>query len=183
MGRDKLPLKIGDAALLDRVHSALASRCEEILIVGDGGHVPAGARRISDLRSNRQGPLAGIEAGLFAARHRSIFVAAGDMPFLSVDLIGYLLEHLEVRGVSAVVPRHRGGTHPLCAAYDREVLPRVRAALDGGVRSMRGFLEDVGSVEYVEDELRRFGDPDLYLMNVNSPEDLGRARAVCGDPP
>jgi molybdenum cofactor guanylyltransferase len=105
------------------------------------------------------------------------------MPFLSVDLIGYLLERLEGRGVSAAVPRHRGGTHPLCAAYDREVLPHVRAALDGGVRSMHEFLEDVGSVEYVEDELRRFGDPDLFLMNVNSPEDLGRARAVCEDPP
>jgi molybdenum cofactor guanylyltransferase len=39
----------------------------------------------------------------------------------------------------------------------------------------------VGSVEYVEDELRRFGDPELFLMNVNSPEDLGRARALCGE--
>jgi hypothetical protein len=28
----------------------------------------------------------------------------------------------------------------------------------------------------VEEQLRRFGEPDLFLMNVNSPEDLYRAR-------
>jgi molybdenum cofactor guanylyltransferase len=103
------------------------------------------------------------------------------MPFLLADLVCYLLERLESDGVSAVVPRHRGRTHPLCAAYDREVLPQVRAALDGRVRSVREFLECVGPVEYIEEELRRLGDPDLLLMNVNSPEDLDRARAICGD--
>jgi molybdopterin-guanine dinucleotide biosynthesis protein A len=38
------------------------------------------------------------------------------------------------------------------------------------------FLEGVDEVEYVGAELRRFGDPDLFLMNVNTPEDLQRAR-------
>ena len=182
MGRAKLLLEVGGRPLLRRVRDALAGRCAEIIVVGGGPARLEGVRRISDERPGGLGPLAGLEAGLAAARNRLVFVAAGDMPFLSVDLIGYLLERLEGRGVSAVVPRHRGGTHPLCAAYDREVLPRVRAALDGGVRSMRGFLEDVGSVEYVEDDLLRFGDPNLFLMNVNSPEDLGRAQAFCGDP-
>jgi molybdopterin-guanine dinucleotide biosynthesis protein A len=183
MGTDKLFLEVGGMPLLRRVHDALVARCWEVIVVGGEGVAPLrGVRLVEGERPGGQGPLAGLEAGLAAARNPLVFVAAGDMPFLSGDLIGYLLERLEGRGVSAVVPRHRGGTHPLCAAYDREVLPRVRAALDGGVRSMRGFLEDVGSVEYVEDELWGFGDPDLFLMNVNSPEDLGRARAYCGDP-
>ena len=38
-------------------------------------------------------------------------------------------------------------------------------------------------MEYVKEELRRFGHPDLFLMNVNSPEDLGQARAKCGYSP
>jgi molybdopterin-guanine dinucleotide biosynthesis protein A len=140
-------------------------------------------RRISDERPGDLGPLAGMEAGLAAARNRLVFVAAGDMPFLPVKLIGYLLERLEGRGATAVVPRHGGRIHPLCAAYDREMLPHVRSALDGGVRSVRELLNDMDLVEYVEDELRRFGDPDLFLMNVNSPEDLERARASCGGSP
>jgi molybdopterin-guanine dinucleotide biosynthesis protein A len=105
------------------------------------------------------------------------------MPFLSVDLIAYLLERLEGSGIAAAVPCHRGGTHPLCAAYDREILSQVRSALDRGVRSAREFLGGVDAVEYVEEELRWFGDPDIFLMNVNSPEDLQRARTSCGDSP
>ena len=176
MGRDKLLLKIGDDTLLDRVYGALASCCEEIIVVGAEGYAPAGARRIPDLRPG-EGPLAGIEAGLFAARYRSVFVAAGDMPFLRGDFVRYLLSILSDH-VSAVVPCFEDRPHPLCSAYRREVRPTVSAALDRGVRSVRKLLESL-EVRYVgETELWRFGDPNLLLMNVNSPEDLARAQAI-----
>lgn len=177
MGRDKLPLKVGTTSLQVRVHAALSSRCEEVLIAGGDGQIPAGARRVPDLRPGHQGPLAGIEAGLLAARRRAVFVAAGDMPFLTGRLVGYLLGLLHP-GVPAVVPVSQEGSHPLCAAYDRqEVLPVAVAALDRGARSVRGLLEDLPGTRYVgEGELRCFGDPDLLLSNVNSPEDLARAR-------
>lgn len=176
MGQDKLPLLVGEKPLLDRVHLALASRCCEILVAGGGGYTPTGARRISDLRPGRQGPLAGIEAGLLAAGHRVVFVAAGDMPFLTGDLVEYLLGLLS-DDVPAVVPDSGGRLHPLCAAYGRQVRPAVSAALDRGIRSVRGLLEALPGIRYVrEEELWRFDDPDLLLTNVNSPEDLDRAR-------
>jgi molybdopterin-guanine dinucleotide biosynthesis protein A len=177
MGRDKLPLKVGDAALLDRVHGALASCCGEIIVVGAKGYIPAEARRIPDLRPG-EGPLAGIEAGLLAARHRRVFVAAGDMPFLTGDFVKHLLGLLSDH-ISAVVPDFGGVPHPLCAAYGREIRSAVSAALDRGVRSVRELLEELPEVRYVgEVELRRFGEPELLLTNVNSPEDLARARAI-----
>ncbi len=179
MGRDKLSLEINGVPLLQRVYGALSTRCTEVFVVGGGGVRPEGARRISDERPGAQGPLAGLEAGLAAVTNRLVFVAAADMPFLDENLVGYLLERLEERDVCAVVPRHRGRVHPLCAAYDRGVLSQVRSALDGGVRSVREFLEGLAPVAYVEEELRRFGDPDHFLMNINSPEDLERARACC----
>jgi molybdenum cofactor guanylyltransferase len=174
MGRDKLRLMVGDKPLLARVCLAVASRCDEILVVG--GCAPAGTRHVPDLRPGRQGPLAGIEAGLLAARHRAVFVAAGDMPFLTGDLAGYLLGLLS-GDVPAVVPDFGGRLHPLCAAYGREVRPAVSAALDRGRRSVRELLEDLPGVRYVrQEELQRFGNPVLLLTNVNSPEDLDRAR-------
>lgn len=178
MGRDKLPLKVGDATLLDRVHEALSSRCAEVLVVGGGGYTPAGIRRVPDLRTGHQGPLAGIETGLLAARHRVVFVAAGDMPFLTDELVDYLLGLLSDH-VPAVVPYFEGRPHPLCAAYERESQIAVSAALDRGVRSVRELLENLPGVRYVgKEELRRCGDPNLLLMNVNSPEDLARAQAT-----
>ena len=180
MGRDKLSLEINGVPLLRRVYGALSARCTEVIVVGEGGVRLEGARRISDERPGVQGPLAGLEAGLAAVTNPLVFVAAGDMPFLSGDLVGHLLERLEERELCAVVPRHRGRIHPLCAAYDRAVLQRVTAALDEGVRAAHRFLETLDKVEYVEEGLRRVGDPDIFLMNINSPEDLDLARAGRG---
>jgi GTP:adenosylcobinamide-phosphate guanylyltransferase len=44
---------------------------------------------------------------------------------------------------------------------------------------VRELLQSLPRVRYVrEEELLRFGDPELLLVNVNSPEDLARAQAV-----
>jgi molybdopterin-guanine dinucleotide biosynthesis protein A len=178
MGRDKLPLKVGDITLLDRVHEALASRCAETLVVGGGAYAPPETRHIPDLRPGRQGPLAGIEAALIAARYRDVLIAAGDMPFVTGVLVHYLLGLLSDH-VPAVVPHFGGRPHPLCAADRRQAQPAVSEALNEGVRSVRGLLENLPGVRYVgEEELRRCGDPNLLLTNVNSPEDLTRAQAV-----
>lgn len=177
MGRDKLPLKVGGVSLLERVLNVLASRCAEVIVVGGDAPRDVAARHVPDLRPGTEGPLAGMEAGLSAARHRIVFVTAGDMPFVPGELVDFLLGRLAERGLSAVVPRNGGRPQPLCAAYDRGILPRLASALDGGVRSVRDLLGDLEEVEYIETgELRRFGDPDLFLMNVNSPADLRRAR-------
>lgn len=180
MGRDKLRLTVGGVPLIQRVHDALAAHCQEILVVGREEIFPglAGARYVPDLRPGRAGPLAGMEAGLGVARYPRVFVAAGDMPFLPPALVGHLLARLG-GGVRAVVPRHEG-LHPVCAAYDHGILPEIRAALDEGIRAVRQFLEDLEGVVYADEELRGFGDPGVYLMNVNSPDDLARARALYG---
>ena len=179
MGTDKLSLEVGGTPLLRCVHDALAARCSEVLVVGGEGVTPLeGVRRITGERPGGLGPLAGLEAGLTAARNPLVFVAAGDMPFLAVALVGYLLERLEGGSAGAVAPRYGGRTHPLCAAYSRGLLPLVGSALDDGVRAVHVCLEGLDEAEYVGEELRQFGDPDLFLMNVNTPEDLRRARDV-----
>lgn len=178
MGRDKLSLQVGGEPLVKRVTDALSRRCEEVILAGPGDS--PGVRRVRDDRPG-EGPLAGMEAGLRAARFPLVFVAAGDMPFLSTELVSYLLDALVRRGLQAVVPLHGERPHPLCAAYARGILPRLRSDLDGGVRAARDFVGRLGRVAYVEDaELRRFGDPDLLLMNVNSSEDLRHARELAG---
>lgn len=176
MGREKLSIEIGGVPLIRHVRNALASCCEEVLVAGGGDFRLEGVRYVTGERSGGEGPLAGIEAGLAAARFDHVFVAAGDMPFLAQSLVGYLLERLAKEDAPAVVPRYGGRIHPLCAAYDRGLCPLVGSALDGGVRAVHKFLERTTGVEYVGEELRRFGDPDLLLLNVNSPADLDLAR-------
>lgn len=180
-GADKLSLDVGGAKLIERTHRALRVLCPEIIIVGDGGseaNLPE-TRRVRDSRPGRQGPLAGLEAGLRTASNDIVFAAAGDMPFLSPELAAYLCGLVGAGSLLAAVPRYGGTAHPLCAAYRREVVEEISAALDGGVRSMKDFLASLPArVEYVEEGLDAFGDPGLFLMNVNSPEDLELARSL-----
>ena len=162
--------------MIERARTALTESCQELIVVGGGGVRLEGVRYIAGERPGGLGPLAGMEAGLASARYPLTFVADGDMPFLTQSMVGYLLGRLARDDVLAVIPRYRGRSHPLCAAYARAVLPRLGTALDDGERAVHGFLEGVDEVEYVEEELRRFGDPGLLLMNVNSPGDLELAR-------
>jgi molybdopterin-guanine dinucleotide biosynthesis protein A len=184
MGRDKLSLKLGDLTLLERVHAALSARCGEVLAVGPSPtarETPPGVRLVPDLRPGRGGPLFGLEAALTAARHPRVVLAAGDMPFLTGELVGYLLALLD-GSTPAAVPRFGGREHPLCAAYDaRLVLRTLREAIDGGERAARAFVGNLDGVRYVDEtELSLFGDPEVLLMNVNTPADLARARALAG---
>ncbi len=180
MGQDKLLLEVGGATLVERVAGALSACCGEVILAGRGT-APPSVRAVGDARPG-QGPLAGMEAGIASARHPLVFVAAGDMPFLRPELVDHLLGVVRVRGSLAAVPVDGRGTHPLCAAYSRDgVLPPLRTALEGGVRAAREFVRSLDGVFYVpEAELRSLGDPDLLLMNVNSPEDLARARGLVG---
>ncbi len=182
MGRDKLALTVGGVSLIRRAYNALAESCDEVLIVASEGAQGYGipARVVADRRPGRKGPLAGLEAGLAAARNDQVFVVAGDAPFVPEELVGFLLECLSEEDVRAAVPRYGGRLHPLCAAYERAVLADLSFALDIGVRAMRDFLGSMEGVREVEGELSRFGNPEVFLMNVNSPEDLGRARSAAG---
>lgn len=187
MGRDKLGLSVGEKPLIRRVYEVLQDRCSETLVVGGpadpewlASNGLTGARPVEDLRPGRAGPLAGIEAGLASARNDSVIVVAGDLPFLPGELVGFLLELLEREGVRVAVPCHGGRLHPLCAAYRREVLADLSFVLNMGVRAVHTFLENLDGVRPVEGELGYFGDPELFLMNVNSPQDLERAQRLSG---
>ncbi len=181
MGCDKLALTLGGVPLIQHAYDVLAKTCDEVLIVTSEESprdYDLPARFVSDLRPGRNGPLAAMEAGLSAARNDRVFVVAGDAPFLTEELAGFLLEQLSVDGVRVAVPRHGGRLHPLCAAYERNVLVDLSFALNLGVSAVRDFLESMEGVRYIEEELERFGDPEVFLMNVNSPEDLELAKSM-----
>ena len=58
----------------------------------------------------------------------------------------------------------------------RDDLARIGGAADLVVKAVAAAHDGRLWVAWTEG----FGDPDVYLMNVNSPEDLERARAACG---
>ena len=88
-GVDKRALVVGGRTIFERQCAVLADRVAEIIV--SSPHPIPGFRAVADAVPG-QGPLAGIAAGLAVVTTPWLLVVAGDMPYLSGDLIDRLLE-------------------------------------------------------------------------------------------
>lgn len=116
-------------------------------------------------------PLAGIVHALEGADGRAVVIAAGDLPFLTRDLVATIAE-APANGCAAVVPRVGGRLQPLLARYEPQALEALAAALaDPRLGSLTRVVEALPPCELALDEEEAF-------FNVNLPEDLLTATAM-----
>lgn len=167
MGRDKWALPVADGTLLEWIVRTIGLSFAEAIVCGTSA--PSGARAAADLREHA-GPLAGIEAGLSAARTDRVFVLACDMPRASARLAQLLLERSV--GHDVALPRVAGLEQPTCAAYARSVLPKLTSFLDSGERRVKHFVASLDAVRLDEAELARAGIGREELADVDTPEDF-----------
>ncbi|MNM71561.1 Molybdenum cofactor guanylyltransferase [compost metagenome] len=118
---------------------------------------------VGDADADFPGPLAGVIAGLKAARHAWVVVLACDAPLIDQALIGSLLR-LAVDSGNAAMVRQAGYWQPMFSVLPRTVLPVLEQAWAAGERSLQKALlrEPVQGLACAE------GDP--RLSNFNSPE-------------
>ena len=169
MGRDKAALPAGDGTLIEHLARRLAPVVDETIVAGGSMRPPIeGARFVPD-RHPGLGPLAGVLAGLTAARQPLVWVVGCDLPDVEPAL-GRLL--LALAGdYDAVVPRPEDQPEGVCALYVRELAPRIGALLDAGDRSIKSLL-DRSTVRYVASDELRAVDPGLRsFRNINTPAD------------
>ncbi len=160
--------------LLEATGAKLASLCEEVLVVAYRGQRPTPYRMAPDLY-DEGGSLGGIYSGLFAAHHDYAVAVATDMPFLSVPLLRWMLD--QPRDYDVLIPV-REEPEPLHAVYSKRCLEPMRRRLDANQLKITGFFADV-RVRYFDRETLDRLDPDgLSFFNVNTPEDLERARQI-----
>ena len=179
-GRDKSALLLDGRPILDHQIAALTPAVDEVLIVG-------GPRAtIHDIVPGC-GPLGGLHAALTAAHGGAVLMVACDMPYLSTPFLTYLLSFATEADI--VVPQSERGYHPLCAVYTRACLEPVAARLADRRLRIRELAGDVRTRELVDslrtrvvpvDEIRKFGDPDRLLANVNTPADYAGLEALQG---
>ena len=210
LGRDKPLVEIGGRSILLRILAATSHIADVVLAVREvapferalaaagwepGAEGAAAAPRSVALRHpggrtlvvvpdpvSDLGPLAGLASGLAAARSPVCVVLAGDLPFVTAELVDELAERLaRAPACDAVVPRARGRAQPLCAAY-REGVRDVAAGLlaeglaaNGPSPAVMGLLDRL-RVSYVDaDDLSGVGDLEAATRGVDSPDDLAWA--------
>jgi len=165
--------RVGGRRIIDRVAHALAAATDDLLLVAndpDAASWLPGVPVAADLRPGN-GSLGGIHAALTRAAH-PVLVVAWDMPFVPAALLGAL--RALGRGADVAVPESAStrGVEPLCAYYDPACLGAIDRHLDAGDRRVVGFFDEVRVARLPDDQVRRFGDPALMFLNVNTPDEL-----------
>lgn len=177
LGRDKALLEINGQFLIERILRRLAQISEEILIVANelDRYEQFEGIVISDVYPGK-GALGGIFSGLRRASNDHSLVVACDMPFLNVSLLRYMQSL--AADYDVVIPRVQGLTEALHAIYSKHCLPFIERQLQIGDLRIVHFFPQV-RVRYVEQEEMETFDPEhLSFFNINSQEDLDRARAI-----
>jgi molybdopterin-guanine dinucleotide biosynthesis protein A len=179
LGGAKRHLQVGGRSLLARSLDAAGEVAEEVLLLPGARPLPLPqtARCIPD-RPGAPGPLGALAAGLDAARHDWCLLLPCDMPFIDPAVVRRLLAIAARGDADAVVVCSEHGREPFHALYHRGALPTVLCRLDDGERSLKGLLDELTVHEVTRDAFVANDPGARFLCNVNTPEDLARARGL-----
>lgn len=166
-GRDKGALMLGGQTVLSHVIERFSPQVEELALSVHQAVPDCGLLQLADAAGDRQGPLAGVAAGLrwaVAGGASHLATVAVDTPFLPCDLVARLM----LAGDGAEASAASGGRdHPTAALWPVAALARVEAALAGDERRLRHVLAARARAEFA-------GEIDPFF-NLNTPEDLTEA--------
>jgi molybdenum cofactor guanylyltransferase len=181
-GAAKALLPFGGRPLIEHIAETLRSVLPDCLVVTNTPDLYAslGLPMVGDVFPDG-GSLGGIYSGLRAASGDAALCVACDMPFLSAPLVA----HLAGRAAEAdvVIPDAGGELQTLHAVYAKACLPAMERRLRAGQLKIVGFFDDVRVLRVPAEAVTQIADPDVAFMNLNTPEDLARARALWGRQP
>lgn len=177
MGRDKAHILWGEGTLLTHAIERMERVASEVFVAGavaaENLPVPVLVDRLPGL-----GPLAGIHAALSHSTTDWNLILAVDLPLVTPKMLAWIADLRATTSEAAIVSRVRSQLQPLCAAYHRHLLPRIEQALANRELSIHRLLEESSARIIEEDQLIASGFAPEMLLNVNTPEDLERARAI-----
>jgi len=176
-GRNKAVELFEGERLIERQVRTLRSLFPEVMVVSNTPEffLDLNVTVVQDLIPGR-GPLGGIYTGLLLAQGDSIFVSACDMPFLQLPVIRRMLDLFS--GHDVVVPRLGAYLEPLHGIYSPRCVPYIKQMLDREELQVIRFFPSLRVAYLDEQELRELDPAGLSFFNINTPEDLERAREV-----
>ena len=180
-GEPKALMELGGKLIIERIVEVLRSVLSDLLIVTNTPELYAflGLPMVPDVFPDH-GSLGGIYTGLRAAKGEAAFTVACDMPFLKPEVVRLVVSRAGEADV--VIPRVGGQYETLHALYAKRCLPHMEEMLRAKRFKVIGFFPKVKVLEISEAEVARLADPAVCFMNVNTPDELSRARALVEPP-
>jgi len=179
MGSEKALVLLGGQTLLERALAAARAVTDEVRIVGSAKKFQGFAPVVEDLYPGC-GPLAGIHAALRASQRELNVILAVDLPFVTRDLLQYLLRRARSSSAAVTAARAGGGWQPLCAVYRRAFARVADLALQQGRYKIDALFDQAPVQAVAEEELLAAGLSAEMFRNLNTPEELTDAAETLG---
>lgn len=176
-GQNKAILRIGGKRIVDRLLEVYAGLFDQIVLVTNdpAAYMDVDALIVSDHYSVRSS-LNGLHAGLNAAVHEHAFFTACDTPFVQSALVQLMLDNIE-RKSDVVIPATSAGFEPMFAVYRKSCLPVMVWQLEHQRLKIDGLFRKVRVKMVAEADLRKIDPELLSFFNINTPEDMIRAKS------
>lgn len=169
-GRPKGLIEVDGEPVIARTLRLIEPLCERRCVVASNGaaYDDVGAPRVPDIFPAR-GPAGGLHAALRQAGEGWVCLVACDMPGLTTQALGSLLEDAKRGGADAVYYETDGRAQPFCAWWHTRVLGVLEPILTTDSIGLTRLLRLVRS--------RCLAAPDPRLFeSLNTPEDMARWR-------
>jgi len=179
-GEPKALLEVGGKRIIERVVAAVGAVLDDLLVVTNTPERYAflGLPMVPDAFPEG-GALGGIYTGVRAAAGDAAFTVACDMPFLHPAIVRLIVERSGEADV--VIPRTGTQLETLHALYGKACLRPMERCLRAGRLKVVGFFPEVRVLELDAAVMARQRAPEVAFMNVNTPEELARARALAAE--
>ena len=176
-GEPKALLDLGGRRIIERVVDVLGAVLDDLLVVTNtpDRYAFLGLPMVPDAFPDG-GALGGIYTGLQAAGGDAAFTVASDMPFLHPAIVRMVVERAGEGDV--VIPRIGDQLETMHAVYAKACVPPMETCLRAGRLKIVGFFPDVRVVQLDAAPMARHRALDVAFMNVNTPAELARARAL-----
>lgn len=180
-GQDKALIELDGRPLLSKVRDRLAPQVDAMALNanGDGARFRTDLEVIPDLDESRAGPLAGVLAGLMAAReagHTHIVTCAVDTPFFPRTLVADLRRVASNEGHPLACAATGERTHPVFGLWPVDLADDLAEAMAAGMRKV-----DIWTGKHGCAVARYSADPIDPFFNVNTPEDLAQAEEIAAE--
>ncbi len=168
MGKEKAFLEVGGKQLIRRVADVMMAVCSDVSVVGGTEEkfshhgLPWFPDKVPGL-----GPLGGIETALLRKKS-DIVVAACDLPYLTPDLLRFLLQHHDPHAHPITVVRRGSTVQPLLGVYGIRCLEHLSLFLRTGKRRVMDFLNECPTT-FLSLDSASSPLPGNVLLNLNTP--------------
>jgi len=169
-GVDKGLQLLHDKPMVAHVIGRLAPQVDEVLINANQNieaYQRFGYCVVQDAIGGFAGPLAGLHAGLGAAKHPMVLTVPCDSPFLPADLFSRLNGNLQKNDLA--VAKTGDQAHPVFSLVRVSVLEHLSKFLSAGGRKIDAWYSTLKIVEVA------FDDEADAFRNINTREELNNA--------